>query len=149
MASNLSRFSPFSDLTRLEPFRNFDEMFNNFRLASPWANVEAEPRIRIDVNETDNAYMVKADIPGVNKDDIKVNVEGNQVTINAEIKKEAEEKREGKVVRCERYYGAQSCSFTLEQEIDDSKAEAKYQDGVLQLNLPKKPGTEKKQISIQ
>lgn len=149
MASNLSRFNPFSDMTRFEPFRNFDEMFNNFRLASPWANIEAEPRIRIDVNENENAYIVKADMPGVKKEEIKVNVEGNQVTIQAEVKKESEEKQEGKVVRSERYYGQQSRSFMLEQDIDDSKAEARYQDGVLQLTLPKKPGTTRKQISIQ
>lgn len=149
MANNLMRFNPFGDMSRFEPFRNFDEILNNFRLAPPWTNMEAEPRIKIDVNETDQAYNVKADIPGVNKDDIHVNVEGNIVTIQAEVKQEKEEKQEGKVVRSERYYGQQSRSFTLGQEIDEGKAEAKYQDGVLQLTLPKKPGTTKKQISIQ
>jgi HSP20 family protein len=126
-----------------------DNMFNNLRMMPTWANMEAESNIRIDVNETDDAYMVKADMPGINKDDIKVNVEGNQVTIQSETKKEQEEKKEGKVVRSERYYGQQSRSFTLAQDVDETKAEAKYQDGVLQLTLPKKPGASKKQITIQ
>jgi len=149
MASNLTRFNPFSDISRFEPFRNMDNMFNNLRMMPTWANMEAESNIRIDVNETDDAYMVKADMPGINKDDIKVNVEGNQVTIQSETKKEQEEKKEGKVVRSERYYGQQSRSFTLAQDVDETKAEAKYQDGVLQLTLPKKPGASKKQITIQ
>jgi len=149
MANNLMRFNPFSEMARFEPFRDFDEMLNNFRMAPSWANMGAEPRIRLDVNETENAYMIKADIPGVSKDDIKVNIEGNQVTIQTEMKKEQEEKKEGKVVRSERYYGQQSRSFMLDQDVDDSKAEAKYQDGVLQLTLPKKPGSTKKQLTIQ
>lgn len=148
MANNLMRLNPFSDISRFEPFRNIDDMLNNLRL-SPWANTEAESNIRIDVSETDDAYMVKADIPGAKKEDIKINVEGNQVTIQSETKKEQEEKKEGKVVRCERYYGQQSRSFTLAQDVDETKAEAKYQDGVLQLTLPKKPGSASKQISIQ
>lgn len=148
MANNLMRFNPFSDISRFEPFRNFDEMINNLRLM-PWSGVEAESRIRLDVSETDDAYMIKADMPGVSKEDIKVNVEGNQVTIQSEVKKESEEKKEGKVVRCERYYGQQSRSFTLAQDVDDARAEAKYQDGVLLLTLPKKPGSASKQISIQ
>ncbi|RJX30159.1 MAG: Hsp20/alpha crystallin family protein [Oxalobacter sp.] len=148
MANNLMRFNPFGDLSRFEPWKNFEEMFKDFRLAPSWGAMEAEPRIKIDVNETDKDYTVKADIPGVNKEDIKVTVEGNQVSISVEVKKEKEEKKEGTVIRSERYFGRQFRSFTLGQDVDDGKASAKYSNGVLELNLPKKPGKSTKQLDI-
>ncbi len=148
MANNLMRFNPFSDLTRFEPWKNLEEMFKDFRLAPTLGAMEGEPRIKMDVTETDTNYTVKADIPGVSKEDIKVTVEGNQVAINVEVKKEKEEKKEGNLIRSERYYGRQYRSFTLGQDVDDTKAEAKYTDGVLELTLPKKPGKSSKQLSI-
>lgn len=148
MARNLMRFNSFGDISRFEPMKNFEEMFKDFRLMPSWSSMEAEPRIKMDVTETDGAYQVKADIPGVNKEDIKVTIDGNQVSINVEVKKEQEEKKEGNVIRSERYYGQQFRSFTLSQEVDDTKAEAKYNNGVLELNLPKKPGIASKQISV-
>ena len=108
---------------------------------------ETEPRIRMDMSETDQAYTVKAEIPGVNKDDIKVSIDGNQVSISAEVRKE-EEKKSGNMMHSERYYGQQYRSFTLPQDVDDAKSEAKYHDGILELTLPKKPGTGGKQIAI-
>ncbi len=149
MANNLRRIAPFGELSRFEPFRNLDEIFNSFRMMPSLGNMDVvEPKIRIDVNETDDAYIVKADAPGVSKEDIQVGVEGNQVTIEFEIKKETEEKEEGKIIRSERYVGRQSRSFSLAQDVDESKAEARYTDGVLQLTLPKKPGSSKKMLSI-
>jgi HSP20 family protein len=105
--------------------------------------------IRLDVSETDQAYTVKAEIPGCRKEDIDISLDGNVVTIHAETKGEKEEKQEGKIVRSERYRGEQYRSFTLPQEVDDQKAQAKYQDGILELTLPKKSGASRKQISIQ
>ena len=145
MANNLSNFNPIS---RFEPMRNMDEFFNNFRLTAPWSSWEPEPRIKMDVSETDDAYIVKADAPGVPKDDIKVTVEGNFVTIEYEMKKEENKEENGKIVRSERYYGVQSRSFALAQEVDESKAEATYKDGVLELRLPKKPGSTKTQLTV-
>lgn len=148
MANNL-RIAPFGELSRFEPFRNLDEIFNSFRMMPSWSNMEiVEPKIKIDVEETDDAYMVKADAPGVAKEDIRVSIEGNLVSIEFEVKKETEEKKEGKVIRCERYVGQQSRSFSLAQDVDESRAEAKYTDGVLQLTLPKKPGSAKKMLAI-
>ncbi len=94
----------------------------------------------MDVSETDQGYTVKAEIPGVKKEDVKVAVEGNHITITAESKHQSEEKQGETVVRRERYFGHQSRSFTLAHEIDDAKAVAKYHDGVLELSLPKKAG---------
>ncbi|MBS1170870.1 MAG: Hsp20/alpha crystallin family protein [Burkholderiaceae bacterium] len=148
MSRNLMRFNPFGDLSRFEPMKNFEEMFKDFRLTPSWGAMEAEPRIKMDVTENDNAYQVKADIPGVNKEDIKVTIDGNHVAISVEVKKETEEKKEGNVIRSERYYGQQYRSFTLAQEVDDAKAEAKYNNGVLELTLPKKPGSSSKQLTV-
>lgn len=148
MANKLMRFDPFGDIARLEPFRSIDDLLKDFRVMPTLRGVESEPRIRMDVSETDQAYLAKAEIPGVKKDDIKVAIDGNQVSITAEVKKE-EEKKSGSMIRSERYYGQQYRSFTLPQEVDDTKAEARYQDGMLELTLPKKPGTGGKQLAIQ
>lgn len=149
MAGNLTRFDPFNELARFDPFRNMDDLFREFSIMPSLRGIEPEPRIRLDVEEADNAYMVKADLPGVKKEDIKIAVEGNRVSISAECKREKEEKDNGNVVRSERYFGQQHRSFTLPAEVDDSKAEASYSDGVLTLNLPKRAGTGSKQIQVQ
>jgi HSP20 family protein len=144
--ANLTRYDPFRDLTRFEPFRNFDDMFKGFMVRPVLS--EMEPEIKMDVSEDDKAYTVRAEIPGVKKDDIKVAVEGNQVSISAEVKKEKEEKEGKKVIRSERYYGKVYRSFSLAQEVDQNATKAKYSDGVLELTLPKKPGTAGKEITV-
>ena len=107
-------------------------------------------KMRIDVAEKDNAYEVKADIPGVRKEDISVRIDGNVVQIDAEVKREKETKGNGdKVLRSERYYGNVSRTFSLAEDVDDSKAEAKYADGVLTLALPKKASTASRKLTVQ
>ncbi|MBK4737595.1 Hsp20/alpha crystallin family protein [Noviherbaspirillum pedocola] len=148
MASNMTRFNPLSEIARMEPFRSVEDLFREFSLIPAFRHMQAEPRIRTEITETDQAYLVKAEIPGVKKEDIKISVEGNRVSVNAEVKEEKEEKSTG-TVYSERYYGQQSRSFTLPQEVDDAKAEAKYENGLLMLTLPKKAGTGAKQLSVQ
>jgi HSP20 family protein len=104
--------------------------------------------IRVDVKETDGAYKVSAEIPGVKKEDIHVDIDGNVVSISAEVESKSEEKEGEKVLRSERYHGAASRSFTLATEVDESKAIAKYHDGVLDLTLPKKASTAAKRLAI-
>jgi HSP20 family protein len=96
--------------------------------------------IAIDVSESNGAYLVKAEVPGVKKEDIGVSIDGNQVSITAETKKEHEEKKGEKLLRSERYYGSMYRSFTLPMDVDQAKADAKYTNGVLELTLPKKAG---------
>ncbi|SFC90231.1 Hsp20/alpha crystallin family protein [Massilia yuzhufengensis] len=148
MANNLTRFDPFREVLRGSPLRGIEELMRDFPLASSLRGFEPERQIRIDVNETDQAYVVKADMPGYRKEDIKIAVDGSVVSISATMQGQ-EEKTEGDTVYSERYSGSQYRSFTLAQEVDDTKTEAKYQDGVLSLTLPKKPGTARKQIAIQ
>ena len=144
--ANITRFDPFSELARFEPFS--DDFFRGFALRPFFRGAEVEPQMRLDVKEDDKAYTVKAEIPGVKKEDIKVSVDGNLVSISAEVKQEKEEKEGKKVVRSERYYGAVSRSFTLAQDVDQGGAQAKYSDGVLELTLPKKAGGAKKTIAV-
>lgn len=140
MASNLTRFDPFGDLTRWSPMSTLDELVRD--IAPRWAmrEMQGEPMIGVDVAETEKGYTVRAPIPGVKKEDIKVDVRGNRVSITAETRRETEQKEGSRVLRSELYYGQLHRSFTLEQDVDETKAEAKYADGVLELTLPKKTG---------
>ncbi len=147
MASNLMRTDPFTEIARFEPFRGIEDLFRDLRMMPTLRGLEADNRIRLDMSESDTAYTVKAEIPGVKKDDIKVAIDGNQVSITAELRKE-EEKKTGNMIRSERVYGQQYRSFTLPQEVDESKSDAKYHDGILELTLPKKPGGGGKQLAI-
>jgi HSP20 family protein len=135
-------------LTRYDPFADMDDMFKGFALR-PIRYEQTLPQIKMDVKEKNGVYVVKAEIPGVKKEDIKVDVDGNQVSISAEVKQEKEEKEGEKVLRSERYYGMVSRSFTLDQDVDESGAAAKYSDGVLELTLPKKAGSHPSKIVVR
>jgi HSP20 family protein len=91
---------------------------------------------------------VRADIPGVKKEDIQVSVEGDQVSLSAEVKQEKEEKKGEKTIYSERSYGMASRSFTLPTDVDAQGAKAEYKDGVLNLTLPKKANGSSKRIAI-
>ncbi len=145
--ANITRFDPFGELARFDPLRDLESAFRLPRTF--WRGMPEAPDIKMDVSEDEKGYRVKAEIPGVKKEDIKVSIDGNQVSIGAEVKKETEEKKGETVIRSERYYGNQFRAFTLPYEIDQSKAEAKYEDGLLNLTLPKKvPGTAK-QVAVK
>jgi HSP20 family protein len=95
-------------------------------------------QIKVDVKESGDAYTVQAEIPGVPKEDIQVAVDGNVVSLRAEIKQQDSTSQDEKTLRSERYYGAVSRSFQLASDIDQTQAKAKYDNGVLTLTLPKK-----------
>jgi len=138
--NELRTFDPFT----LEPFEDtFRSMMRPWRMEA----MEA-PRIKLDLSELDSSYLVKAEIPGVRKEDIDVRVDGSTVTISAEAKKEKEEKKEGRVLRRERQEGYASRSFTLACPVDEGRAEALYMNGVLELKLPKKAPTSTKRLAI-
>ena len=98
--------------------------------------------------EKDGAYLVTAELAGVKKEDIHVGIDGAQVTLEAEVKREKEAAKDERVLHTERVFGKVSRSFTLPQEVDETKAEAKFRDGVLELTLPKKAAAQRKQIEI-
>ncbi len=139
-----------ADITRYSPF---DELFNEFSkgffvkpITLPGgANLD----IKLDVKESDTAYAIRADIPGVKKEDIQVDVNGDQVSIRAEVKQEKEEKKGDKILHSERSYGMLSRSFSLPTAVDAQGAKAEYKDGVLNLTLPKKASAQTSRLAIQ
>jgi len=140
--ANITRYDPFNDLV--------DDFFKGF-LVRPVAyegRNDVLPRVRVDVAEKNGAYVVKGELPGVRKDDIHVSIDGAQVTLEAEVKQEKSTDDE-RVLHAERTYGKVSRVFTLPQEIDEAKVQAKFLDGVLELTLPKKQAAPRKQITIQ
>ena len=146
-ASELARFDPL--LTSFDPFLDVGDMFNKFMMRPILrAGTELEPQIKMDVKETEGNYLVKAEIPGVNKDDIHVTIDGNRVSISAEVKQEKEVKEGERVIRSERSYGMCSRSFNLADEVDQSNVKASYNNGILELTLPRKPGSPRKEIKI-
>jgi HSP20 family protein len=139
-----------ANLTRYNPFDNlFDDFAKGFWLKPVAIPGGEELKMKLDVNEDDKAFSVHAEIPGVKKEDIQVDVDGNMVSIRAEVKREKEEKKGEKILHSERYYGMVSRSFSLPADVDEKATVAKYKDGVLDLTLPKKSGNGSKRISIQ
>jgi HSP20 family protein len=129
-------------LVTYDPFvdTGFDELFRGFFKPVRMEGARTPITIKMDVTETGDGYMIHAEVPGVKKEDINVEIEGNEVTISAEVKREWEKKDGDKMLRSERYYGNVYRSFTLPHELDESKSEAKYNDGVLELKLVRKAG---------
>ena len=142
--ASIQRFDPFNELV--------DDLFKGFLVRPLSYDGRGEstlPRMKVDVAERNGAYTVTAELPGIKKDDIQVTIDGAQVTLAAEVKREREASQDERVLHTERVFGKVSRSFTLPQEVDEAKAEAKFRDGVLELTLPKKAATQRKQISIQ
>ena len=141
--ANITRYDPFGDV--------LDDFVKGF-FVRPLAMAEAGEtvrRIRIDVSEKDGEYKVLAEIPGVRKEDIQVDIEGEVVSISAETRAEKDAKEGERVIHSERYFGKVSRSFRLGQEVDQATANAKYSNGVLELVLPKKAAASGKRLSIQ
>jgi len=144
--SNMTRYDPFS----MEGVPDlFQGLFRPLRgvIGSEDAQTAAAA-IRLDVTESDSAYTVKAELPGVDKQNIDVKIDGSMVSIAAKIERDTEQKEGERVVRRERYTGAVSRSFTLASDIDDASSSAQYKDGVLTLTLPKKAAASTKRLEI-
>ncbi len=138
-----------ANITRFDPFNDIDDVFKGLFVRPMRFDLETpQMRMKMDVTRTDDTYTVKAEIPGVKKDEIHVAVDGNEVTISGEIKKESEEKKGEEVIRSERYYGKVSRSFTLPHDVDEAKVTARYADGVLKLTLPLKVKAANKKITV-
>ncbi|MEM5326052.1 Hsp20/alpha crystallin family protein [Paraburkholderia sp. JHI2823] len=140
--SNISRCDPFS-------LDGVPDLFQGLFRPLRAAGVETQAAsVRVDVTEDEAGYTVKAEMPGVEKKDIDVKIEGNLVSIAAKVERGGELKEGERVVRRERYSGSVSRAFTLAAEIDDEKASAQYKDGVLTLTLPKRAAGARKRLEI-
>ncbi len=134
--------------------RLFDDFFNDFAPGFFVKPLHGDPlpnpgQIRIDVKESDDAYTVQAEVPGVTKDDINVSIDGSVVTLRAEVKQHDSQTSGEKLLRSERYYGAVARSFQLPVDIDQAAAKAKYDSGVLTLTLPKKQAGGTQRLTIE
>lgn len=126
-----------------------DDLMRGFFVRPVNFEAAAPARLRVDVTENDRAYVVRAEIPGVKKDDINIAIDGNQVEISAETKNEREVREGEKVLRSERYFGKVYRAFALGQDIDEATTQARYVDGVLELTLAKKVPAAARRITIQ
>jgi len=139
--ANIRRIDPFEDL--------MDDFLKGFFVRPVVRETAVQaPRVKIEVTEQDKAYKVLAELPGVKKDDIQIEIDGDQVSISAEVKQEKEAREGERVVHGERHYGKVARGFRLGQEIDQAAATAKYSDGVLELVLPKKAAATRRQITV-
>ncbi len=139
--NNLVSYDPFVDT-------GVDELFRGFFKPVRMEGTRTPVTIKMDVTETGDGYLVHAEMPGVKKGNINVEIEGNQVTITAEVKREWEKKEGDKMLRSERYFGNVYRSFTLPYELDEAKSLAKYDGGVLELKLVKKAGVAGRKLPV-
>ena len=132
MNSLMTRGSRFDDF--------FKDMMSPGFLIKPLHGEPLPQSVKLDVKESADAYTVHAELPGVARDDIQVTVEGNVVTLRAEVKQLDSQTSDEKLLRSERYFGSIARSFQLPLDIDNAQAKAKFENGVLLLTLPKKLG---------
>jgi len=140
--ANITRFNSFDDA--------IDDLFRGFFVRPvSYEGPAGAAQFRVDVSENDSAYTLRAEIPGVKKNDINITIDGDTVAIGAEVKNEKDLKNGDRVLRTERYYGKVYRAFTLGQAVDETAASARYNDGVLELTVPKKAAVQAKRITIQ
>lgn len=141
-----SGFGPLGELRR-EMDRLFDDFWGATPAARTWRSVETEWAPACDVEEDDNHYLLTLDMPGVQKDQIKLEVVENKLTISGERRHEQKNKADG-IWYSERRQGKFSRSFTLPAGFDADKVEANYQDGTLRVYVPKAESAKPRQIKI-
>ena len=139
---NITRFNPLEDA--------FENLLRGVPVwqPDPETRAPASMKFRMDVTENDKEYQVLAELPGVKKEEISITISGNEVAVSAEVKHEKDVKNGETVLRAERYYGKIERAFALGQEVDEATAQAKYNDGVLELTLPKKTVAAAKRLEV-
>src|SRR6266852_743738 len=139
---NITRFNALEDA--------FENLFRGVPvwLPNPETRAPASTQFRMDVTENEQEYQVLAELPGVKKEEISVTINGNEVAVSAEVKHEKDVENGETVLRAERYYGKIQRAFALGQEVDEATAQAKYNDGVLELTLPKKAVAAAKRLTV-
>jgi len=142
-------------LIKWEPLREIEDVFDRYTRARGWPSNRSQELMttgdwfpRVDISETDNEFVIKAEIPEVTKEDVKVSVDNGVLTIQGERKQEKEEKGK-RFHRVERYYGSFVRSFTLPDNIDETKVKASFKDGMLNLQIPKTAETKPKAIEVK
>lgn len=146
MARHIVRWDPFRELTSLR--EDMEHLFDSFFARYPREKAEGFWAPPLDIEETENEFVIKAELPGMKKEDIKISLSGDILAISGEKKKEVEEK--GKTYyRMERSYGKFQRNITLPAEVEMDKAKASYKNGILTLNLPKSEISKPREIPIK
>jgi HSP20 family protein len=140
--ATLIPYDPLSDT-------GIDELFRGFFQPVRREGRSAPVTIKLDIAEDDKSYIIHAEIPGVAKDDIQVTIDGNQVSLGAEVRRETEARDGRRILRSERFYGSAYRTLTLPTEVDEAQSAATYRNGVLELKLAKKAQQAGKRLSIQ
>ena len=131
-------------------FGDFDDLMGSrFRSSVVLRREETAKMPAIDVSENEGAYLVKAELPGVAREDLDVTIKDGVLAINAERKKEKKDDKDGRVIREERYYGKFVRSLRLGSDVDESGIEAHYEDGVLNLSLPKTAEVKPRKVDVK
>jgi len=139
---NLISYDPRTD-------SGLDELFRGFFKPVRLEGAPSPVTIKMDVIETESGYLVHSELPGVKKEDIDITIEGNQITITAEVKREWEKKEGDRLFRNERFFGNLYRNFTLPADLDESACEAQYNNGVLELKLVRKAAAPGKRLAIR
>lgn len=139
--ARLSVYDPFAEV--------FPELFRGLVQPARSQGSTDTVELRVEVKESNDEYTVQAEMPGVKKEDIHVQIDGNRISISAEVKRESEQKEGERVLRSERYYGSVARSFSLASEVDEGAATARFENGVLMLTLPKKTAPAARRLEIQ
>lgn len=142
-------------LRKWEPLREIEDIFDRYAKTLGWPSSQDKTLVttgdwspRVDISETDHEFVVDAELPKVDKDGVKVSVDNGILTIQGERKQEQEEKGK-KFHRIERYYGSFARSFTLPDNVDETKVKAKFNDGVLNIQIPKTTETRPSAIEVK
>lgn len=146
----VSRY-PTRNTIRSRPSFFNDDIFNNLfkpsQLIEEAQSTDQTPSI--DIREREHDYLVSADMPGVKKDNIDVQIENGVLTVTGEVERNSEEKEGERLLRQERYYGKYVRSLRLGKQINSDKIEASLKDGVLELTLPKAEEVKPKKVAIK
>jgi len=142
-------------LIKWEPLREIEDMFDRYTKAMGWSSGRGQDLVtagdwspRVDVSETDNEFLIKAEIPDVKKEDVKVSVDEGILTIQGERKQEKEE-RGVKFHRVERYYGNFFRRFALPDNVDGTRVKASFKEGMLSLQIPKTAVSKPKALEVK
>jgi HSP20 family protein len=142
-------------LTKWDPFREMEDVFDRYSKALSWPRLGGSEIMtggdwapRVDIAETENEFIIKAEVPEVKKDEVKISVDNGVLSIQGERKQEKEEKGK-KFHRVERYYGSFTRSFTLPDNVDETKIEASFKDGMLNIQIPKSEKSKPKAIDVK
>jgi HSP20 family protein len=141
------------NITRWEPFREFEDMFRQYspffgRALRRSAGEDSKWSPLADITETDKEYVIKAELPEVKKEDVKITLDNGMITIEGERRHEKEHKDENEI-RVESFYGTFSRSFALPENIDSKNIRAESKDGVLRVRIPKTQAAGGKRVSIE